>query len=574
MKSRILLRGGHVLDVERGKIKRADILIEDGIFASCDYRGRPEPRCKIIECKGRYISPGLIDSHTHPELALMTIAPYSEMIMRHGTTAAIIDCHDFVNVVGMKGLDLLIEESKLTPLRTFFTAPPCVPSARGFEDSGGKVGFADFRRAMKMDEVIGMAEVMDVERVLSKEPELMKMLALTKKMRKAIDGHCPSQTPAIEREYFKLTGAMTDHESSTLSEIFRKMRFLKGVMPPLWIHLRHTSFGEEYPYGKLFASKKRAKRFTLSSDGCLSPVEIARKGHISYFVRELVKQGVPPIAAVAAATINPARCYGLDSKIGSIKTGKKADLVVFPNLKSFTPVMTLIGGKDVTNKRVPRFRFPAWSRRTVRINPASRLDIAFKTPADFTKSPSAPIYVIALGRGLLTKKEVAVLKNSGGEIKSDPKKDVLKAVVMERVSGKGKPAVGFVRGFGLKSGAFGGSTGQDCQHVVAVGCDDADIAAVIDMIRKRQGGIWVAMNGKVVSGVTLPVGGIMSSDRFEKTISALDEMEKGLRKNGVKLRSPYLALSLQITLAAIPELKLTNRGLLDVSRKEFLYRAS
>lgn len=552
------------MDVEKGSIKRADLLIEDGIFASTDYRGRHEPSCTIIECNGKYISPGLIDSHTHPELALMTIAPYSEMIMRHGTSTAILDCHDFVNVVGMKGLDLLIEESKLTPLRTFFTAPPCIPSARGFEDSGGKVNFADIRRAMDKKEVVGLAEVMDVERVLSKEPELMKMIAFAKKMRKVVDGHCPSQTPERERKYFELTGATTDHESSSLSEIFRKMRFLK------WHHLRHTSFGAEYPYGKLFSSKKYSCRLTLSSDGCMSPVEVAAKGHISYFIREVVKQGVPPLTVVAAATINPARCYGLDDEIGSIKTGKKADIAVFSDLINFRPVMTLIGGMDVTGKRVPRFKFPSWSKKTVRINPASRLDITFKTPDEFKKRPTAPVYVIALGHGLLTKKEVVLLKNSNGEIKSCLKKDVLKAVVMERVSGKGKPVVGFVRGFGLKSGAFGGSIGQDCQHIVAIGRDDANIAAVIGMIRKKQGGIFFALNGKVVSGVCLPIGGIMSSGRFEKTVSDLKGLEDGLRKNGVKLRSPYLALSLQITLAAIPELKLTNKGLLDVYRKEFL----
>ncbi len=569
MKKRMLLRGGHVFDVERGSIGRADILIEDGIFASTDYRGRPERGCRVIECKGKYISPGLIDSHTHTELALMTIAPYSEMIMRHGTTAAIMDCHDFVNVVGMKGLHLLIKEARLTPLRTFFTVPPCVPSALGFEDSGAKVGLADIKRAMNKDEVVGMAEVMDVERVLSKEPELMKMIAFAKKTRKVIDGHCPSQTPERERRYFKLTGATTDHESSSPAEIFRKMRFLE------YVHLRLTSLGEEYPYGKLFASKEYAKRFTLSSDGCLSPVEIASKGHISYFIRELVRQGVSPVAAVAAATINPARCYGLDKDIGSIKTGKKADLVIFPDLKGFAPIKTLIGGLDVTDRRAQRFfNFPAWSRKTVNIKPSSRIDLSFKTPKRFKKNPSAPVYVISLGRGLLTKKETAVLKNSEGEVKSDPKKDILKAVVMERVSGKGMPVVGFVKGFGLKSGAFGGSIGQDCQHIVAIGCCDKDIAAVIDMIRKRQGGIFFAQSGKVVSGVNLPIGGIMSSDRFEKTASSLDEMENDLRKNGVKLRSPYLALSLQITLAAIPELKLTNRGLLDVNRKVFLNTAA
>ena len=580
-KGDLLLRNARLVDVEEGGVRRAHIGIKNGRFISIKgsiesagkSAGRTSSRTsfkdkgtyrKTIDCRGRYVVPGLIDGHTHTELALMTVVPFSEMVVREGTTAAVIDCHDFVNVVGARGLDLLIKESRLAEVRCFFTVPPCVPSTRGFEDAGGRISAADVRKALKRKEVIGLGEVMDMTRVFKKDASLMAMIRATKKENKVIDGHCPSLSETGEKKYFKLSGAMTDHESTSVAEIKRKLRLGK------WVHLRRTSFGMEYPVKGVF-KETGGEGLMLSTDGVVSPVDVLREGHLSAFVAEIIKDGVDPVAAIRAATINPARCYGLGSEIGSIEEGKRADFVIVKDLKRFRAERTFIGGKEAGKKRLRRYSFPAYLGNTVKARPVTADDIKVKSPAGARGKKKVAAEVIVVSEGtLITKRGRAFLENLSGSVKCDPSRDILKTVVMERYSGKGKPRTAFVKGFGLNRGAFGGSIGQDSQHIVVVGANDNDIIAVINEIRKDQGGVYYVCDGTVRARLKLPIAGIMTDEGPEALCKKIKKLERELQRNGCKVRSPYLALSLKITLAAIPELKLTNRGLLDVKRGRFV----
>lgn len=562
---RLLLKNATLVDVEAACLKRMDIGIEGGRFVSITGHGGDRARySRTIDLKGAYAAPGLIDGHTHTELALMTVVPFAEMVIPKGTTTVILDCHDLVNVIGMSGLDLFLREAENTPLRAFFMVPPCVPSTEGVEDAGARITVKDVKRALDLPGVLGLAEVMDAGRLLRKEKTLMETIAAARKKGMIIDGHCPGLSEGLEKEYFRLSGAKTDHESASVKEILRKHRLSK------WVHLRKTSLGREYPYKAIFKATG-GERLMLSTDGCLSPADIMKDGHVSAFVRDVIKDGVDPIKAVAAATINPARCYGLDKEIGSIKKGKRADLVVLSDIKRFKVQRTFINGFDVGDKVFKRFEFPRYALETINLKTPSREDLSIRLSERFKQKKKVRVHVIGLKRrSLLTEKKTAFLECRKGVPQPDVKKDVLKAVVMERFLGKGAPVIGFVSGFGLKRGAFGGSIGQDCQHIVVIGCSDDDIMTVIGEIRKRHGGIFYSKNGRIKNGVLLPVAGIMTSRPPEETVRSLNGLHAELERNGVKVSSPYLSLSLQITLPAIPELKLTNRGLYDVKEGRFL----
>ncbi|MBI5885528.1 MAG: adenine deaminase [Deltaproteobacteria bacterium] len=560
-----ILRSARLVDVKRREIRRAEIRVSNGRFVSVEEAGKTVAKgIKAIDCSAVFVSPGLIDGHTHTELSLMSMAPFAQMLLRSGTTAAIIDPHDFVNVVGMRGLKLLQKEAVKTPLRAFFMAPCCVPSAAGLEDSGVRLTYADVAGALSSERVLGLAEVMDTARLLRRDRALLKMIKTAGKLNKVVDGHCPALSLQDESRYLRISRAKTEHESVSIAEILRKHR--RG----LWVHLRRSSFGREYPYAEVFR-KTKGERLMLSTDGCVSPVDVMREGHISAFVRELIAAGVRPVDAVCAATINPALCYGLDREIGSIEAGKRADFILMKDLNGFAPYKTFINGKDVTKTKAARMTFPVYALNTVKAKSPDLDALRIQLPRNMRALSRVTVNVIGLRDGsLITEKKRAQMKNSNGVVNADPKRDILKAVVLERFSNAGRPQAGFVKGFGLKSGAFGGSIGQDCQHICVIGCDDKDIITVIDRVIREQGGIFYAKDGRMLDGLRLPLGGIMTNRPATEVAKRLERLEALLRRSGVKVASPYLTLSLQITLAAIPALKLTNRGLLDAGSGAFI----
>lgn len=563
----LLIKNARLLDVENGIIRTANIGIKGDAFFSVNVQ-IPKEQGKyrnVIDCTGKYIVPGLIDSHTHLELSLLSAVPFAEAVVPQGTTTAIIDCHDFVNVLGMKGLELLIEESKKTPLRSFFMVPPCVPSAIEFEDSGATIQFEDVKKALSLPKVLGLAEVMDIHRVLRGEKELQKMIRFANHKNKIIDGHCPALPVEDEKEYFKLSGAKTDHESVSVKEILGKLN------RSVWISLRQTSLGRKYSYKKIFEKEGTSQKVMLCSDGCLTPNDILDSGHIAGFIRELISEKINPVKAIQAATINPAICYGLENKLGSIKKGKKADFLILSDLKEFKVESVFIGGKEIVEKKFPRFNFPSYSLNTIKVKTPSRSQLSVVIPESLKHSQKVSIYVIKLEENsLLTKKTICSLRNNSGLLKPDVKRDILKVVVIERYGMGIPPVIGFVSGFGLREGAFGGSIGQDSQNIVIIGCNDDDIITVARAIKKNQGGIFYSRGNQVLSLLRLPVGGIMSSQTPTTVEKKIRNMNSILRENGCKVSAPYLTLSLQITLPVIPELKITNRGLLDVNRRKFL----
>lgn len=555
------------MDVEEGTIKIAHIGISGENFSSVnEYVPKDQERrySRIIDYTNKYIVPGLIDAHTHPELSLLSVVPFAEAVIPQGTTAVIIDCHDFVNVLGIKGLELLIEESNRTPLKSFFMVPPCVPSAIEFEDSGTTIGFEDVKRALSLPKVLGLAEVMDTHRVLEGEEGLQKIIQFAKDNNKIIDGHCPVLSAEDEEKYFKLSGAKTDHESTSVQEVLNKLN------RSLWVYLRRTSLDHKCSYRRVFEEGVN-QRVMLCSDGCLTPEDILDSGHISAFVRELISEGIEPVEAIKAATINPATCYGIDNELGSVKKGKKADFLILSDLKEFEVETVFINGREITDAKFTRLNFPPCSLNTVKFNIPSKSQLAIAIPEPLHDKEDVSVVIIKLERNsLLTKKMVCPMKNSSGFLEPDTSRDILKAVVMERYGLGIPPRAGFVSGFGLKEGAFGGSIGQDSQHIVVIGCNDGDILTVMEAIKENQGGIFYSRGNQILSRLELPIGGIMSSESPRKIAEKINNMNSVLWGNGCTVLAPYLILSLQITLPVIPELKLTNRGLLDVNKRRFI----
>ena len=540
----LLIKNASLVNVLSGEIYRTSVAVDDGrVVGLGDYEGR-----QVIDLGGAYLAPSLIDAHFHVESSMLTAPEFARAVVPHGTGAVVIDPHEYANVLGLDGIRYVLESSKNLPLDFFIMFPSCVP-ATPLETAGARLTADDIRLMIADERIAGVAELMNYPGVyLGTESELAKIQA---GKGKNIDGHAPGLTGRNLNAYV-LAGVRSDHESTELAEAREKLR--------LGMHLLLREGSTERNLATLLplVSKENAMNFSFATDDKLAG-DLVEEGHIDHCVRSAIKMGMPAITALQLATINTARHYRLRN-FGAIAPRHWADFIVFDDLQNFQVRQSYKKGILVAEQG----KYLA-SQPTVVPRPRSTINLRFRGEEDLLvqASADAKIRVIqVVPNQIVTREIVETAYVKGDRLLADVSRDILKLVVVERHHATGNVGVGFVRGFNLKGGALGSTVAHDAHNVVVVGTNDTDIAQAIRELEHVQGGQVAVLDGKVKASLPLPIAGLVSERPLDEVIGRIADLNAAARAMGCQLEAPFMTLSF-MSLSPIPELKLTDQGLID-----------
>jgi adenine deaminase len=540
----LVLAGGRVLSVFTREWLDVDVAVRDGhVVGLGRYDGRDR-----LDVRGAYLVPGFIDAHMHIESSKLTVDEFARAVLVHGTTAVVADPHEIANVLGTDGIHWLLDCCDDLPLDVFVMASSCVPASR-FESPHRPFTTGDIESILRRSRTIGVAEMMNFPGVIAgDESEVAK---LTTGLTDHIDGHAPGVRGLALNAYIA-AGIRSDHEATTYEEALEKRR------AGMWVMLREASIARNLRDLLPLVKRHGSERCMFCTDD-REPNFIVEEGHINQMVRVAVEEGVSPEEAVVMATINPASYHRL-WHLGAIAPGYQADILILDDLKSFVPRQVLKRGAP---PRFVKLEVPEWVRQTMHI---AQVDAAsFRIPA----GPRKIRVIRVIPSQLLTGVDVVEPSVREGELVADPSKDLVKIAVVERHHASGRIGLGFATNVGLKRGAFASTVAHDAHNVVALGVDDADLAACTCRLAEIGGGIVVAEGGRVVEELALPVAGLMSDQPLAHVHERMRAMEQRLVQMGVTMGAPFMTLSF-LALSVIPELKITDRGLVDVARFELV----
>jgi adenine deaminase len=552
----LLLRGGQVVNVFTRTVGPANVVLADGWIAGVS--AHEWPAREVIDLHGRAVLPGLIDTHMHLESTLLVPAELARLIVPHGTTAIVSDSHEIGNVLGIPGIELLLEAGKGLAFDLFFTASSCVP-ATAWEDAGATLGPQEVGELLSRPRVVGVAEMMDVAAVLAGDRIALEKIRTALVLGRVIDGHAPGLT-GLDLGAYIATGIRSDHESSTVAEARAKAAL--GML----VQVREGSMAQN-----LDALLPLLARGELGDDWCLVTDDILaddirRKGHIDTLLRRVVAGGVAAADAVRHATLAPARHYGLRDR-GAVAPGYRADLVVVDDLVSFQPRLVLKNGQVVARDGSCVHGGP-----TARVAAPNTIHLPSLDPSAFelplTRETVRTIRVIP-GQ-ILTRRETTAVRRQEGRWVFDPARDVLLIASIERHRGSGRIGLGLVSGFGFRQhGALASSVAHDSHNVIVAGSNPRDMLAAVRALAECAGGFVVVSDGEVRARLPLPVAGLLSMEPAEVVCRQLAEVREAARALGCSLPAPEGALSF-LALPVIPEIRITTRGLFDVVTQQFV----
>jgi adenine deaminase len=544
-----VLKNCIIVDVFCAELQTADIAICGEIIVGVgEYSGRNE-----IDCKGAYVCPGFMEGHIHIESSMLSPKQFTKTVAPHGTTTVICDPHEIANVAGIPGVKYILEESKGSECSVFVMAPSCVP-ATNLENSGAKLTSTNLEEILDLEQVLGVAEMMNFPGVLSQNEEVMKKLALGKRKKVPVDGHAPGLIGKDLQAYIG-TGIQSDHECSTVAEAKEKLS------SGMYLFIREGSTAKNLEELYPVITVQNSHRCLLVTDDC-HPEELLNEGHMDRILRKVIQLGLDPVTAIQMVTINVADCFGLNDR-GAIAPGRIADLVIFEDLEDIRPKTIFRRGETLNDNKV-----------TARI---SKDELAHKYPGIFdsvhVNLEKLSFDIPAVGKiarviqvkknQLITESIELPVRILDGFAISDPQQDILKLAVVERHNATGNIGLGFVTGFGLKKGAIASTVGHDSHNITVVGCNDRDMALVIETLIKQGGGLAIACDGKVEASLVLDVAGLMSTDDAAEVAETFSVLLKVATKLGVQISDPFMLMSF-LSLPVIPHLKMTDIGLVDV----------
>lgn len=536
----LLLANAKIINVFTGEIEEGNIAIcGDRIAGVGDYHQARE----TADVEGRYIAPGLINGHIHPESSMLDIGQYARAVVPHGTTALVTDLHEIANVSGLAGIRYILNRARRLPLDLFLMAPSCVPATEQ-ETSGADLGPEEIAKILRFKECLGLGEVMNFPGVIGGDKSVLEKISLAQG--KIIDGHAPGLSGSNLSAYIAAS-IYSDHESVSLEEAREKLG--RGM----WLMLREGSSEKNLEALLPLVTDKTFQRcmFVVDDRSC---TDLFQDGDIDAVVRKAIRLGLEPVRAIQMATINPAE-YFRRPGLGAVAPGYTANLIVLSDLKQLKIEQVFYQGRLVAKNGEPLFPSPRAGRGltdTINIKP-------FTTEAlGFTPSKEARPVIEVVPSQIITKKRMEKI----GTI-PDLERDILKLAVVERHRATGNIGVGLVSGFGLKKGALASSIAHDSHNIVVVGTSDEDIMTAVKEVERLKGGLVAVAEGKVLASLALPVAGLLSDQPLEIVVSKLEKLEKTAAELGAKLGAPFATLSF-LALPVIPEIRLTDRGLVEV----------
>jgi adenine deaminase len=522
-----------------------DVAIVDGYVAGIgDYQGVEQ-----LDATGRYVVPGFVDAHMHLESSKLLVDEFARLVLPRGTTTVVVDPHEIANVLGTDGVHWLADLCTDIPLDVYFMASSCVPASE-FESPRRPLLTGDLEGLLRRRRVLGLAEMMNFPGVISGQESELAKLGLDEATH--VDGHAPGVRGKALNAY-AAAGIRSDHEAATVEEGRERLR------AGMWLLIREASGARNLHTLLPLVREYGPGRIAFCTDD-REPEHIAHEGHIDSMVRAAVAAGIPPEDALVIASHNPAQWHGL-KHLGAIAPGYQADLLVLPDLERFEPELVLKAGRPIGE--IPRPEVPEWVKHTVRIGPVTAADFAVPW-----QGGQARVIGIVPDQ-ILTTSLVDEPAASDGRAVADPARDLAKIAVLERHLGTGRIGIGFVRGFGLRSGALASTVAHDAHNIVVVGMSDDDMAAAVARLAETGGGVVVVDGGRVQAELPLPIAGLLSDRPLDEVVAASNTCVEAAQALGCVLRSPFQSMAF-LALSVIPSLKITDRGLVDVDRFELV----
>ena len=544
-KADIVLKNATYVNVFSHELCSGDIALCGGIIAGIgSYAGNTE-----VDAAGKFVCPGLIDAHIHLESSMVSPEEFARAVVRHGTTTVVCDPHEIANVMGVDGIQYMMEATKALPLDVRFMLPSCVP-ATDMDESGAKLDYKAIDPLYEDPRVLGLAEMMNYVGVVNASPDTLSRILASQSHNKITDGHAPDLSGEGLNAYVA-AGVYSDHECYDLAGALEKLRLGQFIM------IREGTAAKNLKALLPLLAPQYASRCMFATDD-KHPLDLLNGGHIDYIIKEAVRLGADPLTAIQAASHNAARYFLLNDR-GAVAPGYRADLVVFDDFRAFNVLRVYKDGTlafDGETVRVAPEQIPEAlknaARNTFRVRPVSEKDLAAGT---------LPLIGVTAGE--------IVTPNLGTADAADPKNDVLKVALVERHNGTGHIGLGYIQGFGLTRGAIASSISHDSHNIIAIGASDAEIAAAVNRVIGLRGGVCVMDGEKIVGEVPLPVAGLMSDDTLETVNDKLEAAKAAAVSLGAKKGiDPFMTLSF-LALPVIPHLKLTTHGVFDVDKWQY-----
>jgi adenine deaminase len=571
----LVIKDGKWVCVQTGEIiPHTDIAVVEGriAFVGEDASHAIGQGTRVLEAGGAFLVPGLLDAHMHVESGMVTVTEFVRAVAPHGTTGMFVDPHEIANVFGLQGVKLMVDEAAVQPIHVWVQVPSCVPSAPGMETPGASISPEDVAEAMTWPGIIGLGEVMNFPGVFMSDDKMHAEMHATRHAGKVIGGHYASLDLGLPFHGYVAGGPEDDHEGTRAEDAIARAR--QGMK----VILRFGSSFHDVAaqVNAITEHGLDSRHFLLCTDDSHAATLVS-DGHMDRVVRHAVGEGLPPMLAIQMATLNTAEHFGLSRDIGQIAPGRWADILLVDQLENFHVTTVICKGAVITRNGkwtvpLPEYSYPAWVMNSVHL-PRTHMAEDFRISVEGQSSAAGSLTVNVIGvveNQVPTRHLTFDIRLDSGEMKADLHRDLAKIAIMDRHHGSGRIRLGLVSGFGFSEKcAIASTVAHDSHNLLVVGTDDSCMAIAANRLAETGGGQVVVKNGEIIGEVQLPIAGLMSDERADVVAKKADTVLQGFKDCGCTLNSPNMQLAF-LALVVIPELRISDRGLVDVTKFEFI----